>query len=63
LARCENPAKRANLARWRVNRLRRLEYTVKTGRATERQRLRALQLLVSNGEVCDVGRKTSELKP
>lgn len=52
-ARCENPCKRRNLTRWRVNRLRRLEYEIKTGRATERQRLRALhlQLLVPNDKL------------
>lgn len=43
-ARREHPRKRRNLTRWRMNRLRRLEYEINTGRATERQRLRALHL-------------------
>ena len=59
-ARCENPSKRRNLTRWRVNRLRRLEYEIKTGRSTERQRLRALhlQLLVPNAKLTDGGANT-----
>ena len=55
LARCENPRKRRNLTRWRVNRLRRLEYEIKTGRATERQRLRALHLQLT-GLFCQKNR-------